>query len=151
VARQSSAVETVIYATPETDASAADDRTADIADEVKRSRLTLEIAGPKSTRVGQTCNFEIRVTNRGRTRVEKVALSVELPAELVHEVAQSLEQKVAAIGPGQTYRALVRTRAKAPGKATLNADVAIGDEADSKTSATVEIGPSTSAARPPRR
>jgi hypothetical protein len=151
VAQKSSAVETVIYATPGTDTSASDDRAADAAVEVKPSRLLLEIAGPRSARVGQTCNFEIRVKNRGRTPVEKITLSVELPAELVHDVAQSLEQEVSMIGPGQTYRALVRTRAKASGEATLNADVAIDDETDAKTSGTIEIRPWAPSARAPRR
>jgi hypothetical protein len=51
-------------------------------------------------------------------RTEKITLSVELPVELVHDVA-ALEQRREELGPSQTYRALVRTRAKAAGKVSL--------------------------------
>jgi hypothetical protein len=151
VAQKSRPVETVIYAAPDGVAPAADEGAAGTEDESKPSRLLLEIDGPRAARIGQTCNFEIRVKNPGRTKAERITLSVELPAELVHEVAQSLEQKVATISPGETYRALVRTRAKSTGKATVKADAAIDDQADAKASAMIDISPGASAGRAPRR
>ncbi len=147
IAQKSRAVETVIYATPDADTPTTVDQTAatDADDDVAPSRLALEIGGPRAARTGETCNFEIRVKNSGRTAVEKIVLSVELPAELVHDVAQALEQKIESIGPGKTYRALVRTRAKAAGKATLKSDVAIQGRVDAKSSATIEIGSASGA------
>jgi hypothetical protein len=143
-------VETVIYATPEAPASN-NARRDDAQDEVAASRLILEIAGPRSARVGQTCNFEIRVKNPERKSAEKITLSVELPAELVHDVAQALEQHVERLGPGQTYRALVRTRAKAAGKVSLKADVTLPGRTAAKSTATIEIaGGSTTASRSDR-
>jgi hypothetical protein len=153
VAQQSQAVETVIFATPGTSAASSINRADSAASEARPARLVLEISGPGSARIGQSCNFEIRVKNPGLAAVRNITLSVELPAELVHEVAPSLEQKVATVGPGQTYRALVRTRVKSSGKATLTADVAIDDRPDAQTTATVEISQPTrlSSSRPPRR
>src|SRR5262245_830602 len=159
VAQKSRAVEIVIYSTPAAADSSgserADQSTRETrpAEEARPSRLLLELAGPKAARVGQTCNFEIRVRNIGKTTVEKVTLSVELPAALVHEVAQSLEQQVGSLPPGRTYRALVRTQAKSGGRATLKTDVAIQGQVESKSSTTIEIvgGPSAASGRPSRR
>jgi uncharacterized repeat protein (TIGR01451 family) len=150
VAQKSRAVETVIYSTPARPEASGSDRAAASADEARPSRLLLEMAGPRSARVGQTCNFEIRVRNIGKTTAEKVTLSVELPAALVHEVAQSLEQQVGALPPGKTYRALVRTQARAAGRATLKTDVAVQGQVETKTSAAIDIGGGSGAGRPLR-
>jgi uncharacterized repeat protein (TIGR01451 family) len=159
VAQKSRAVETVIYSTPAAADASSSERAnkssaeARPADEARPSRLLLELAGPKSARVGQACTFEIRVRNIGKTTVEKVTLSVELPAALVHELAQSLEQQVGSLAPGRTYRALVRTQAKAGGRVTLKTDVAVQGQVETKSSATIEIGEGANATsgRPARR
>jgi hypothetical protein len=141
IAKKSRAVETVIVATPQdADQPARVERTAAEDNAVAPSRLTLEIAGPGSARIGETCNFEIRVRNPGRAAVEKIVLSVELPPELAHAVAPAVEQKIASIAPGETYRALLRTRAKASGAGTLKSDIAIQGRIDARASAKIEIG-----------
>jgi hypothetical protein len=140
VAQKSRSVETVIYSTPAKSEATGSDRAGASAEEPRAARLLLEISGPKAARVGQTCNFEIRVRNIAKTTVEKVTLSVELPAALVHEVAPSLEQQVGSLPPGKTYRALVRTQAKASGRVTLKTDVAIQGQIETKSAATIDIG-----------
>jgi uncharacterized repeat protein (TIGR01451 family) len=150
-AQKSRAVETVIYSTPAKPEPSGPDTATASAEEARPSRLLLEILGPKAARVGQTCNFEIRVRNVGKTTAEKVTLSVELPAALVHEVAPSLEQQVGSLAPGKTYRALVRTQAKATGRVTLKTDVAIQGQIEAKSSATIDIGGGSSASRTSRR
>ena len=97
-----------------------------------------------SAAAGEKCNFEIRVTNTGSATARQLTLSVELPEGLVHEVAQSIEQQIEALAPGQTYRALVRVRARSAGKATVNADVAVGAQVATRLSTAVIVAGATS-------
>lgn len=140
--RQSRPVETVIFATPAADAiaeAADDDRPRD---EFDRQRLNVEIIGPKSAAVGQMCSFEIRVKNANSSPARNFTLSVELPPELVHEVSQSLVQRVASLAPGKAHRALLRVRAKSSGTITLNADVAIQGHVETRSSSTINVSDS---------
>jgi hypothetical protein len=138
---RSHSVETVIVATPRQKAAA----TAAGAPrhEAGRARLSLAVSGPGAALMGETCKFEIRVTNTGSAPADQLTLSVELPDELVHQVGQSLEQHIEKLAPGQTYRALVRAQAKASGKAVLNADVADDGAIVGRSSASVVIGVAT--------
>jgi hypothetical protein len=139
LAEQSRAFETVVYAAPKTRAASSSARSERETDDDERPRLAIEIAGPKTVGVGHMCNIEIRVKNTGTVPAAKFTLSVELPAGLVHEVSQSLEQRVEKLAPGEIYRALLRLRAKAPGRMSLEADVAAQGGATAQSSTTVDV------------
>jgi len=148
MARHSRAVETVIYATPaqEPVSPPASPPVAGVTpprQEQNAPRLALQISGPRSAAPGEKCSFEIRVTNTGSVTARQLTLSVELPEGLVHEVAQSIEQQIAALSPGQTYRARVRVLAQSAGKATLNADVAVGAQVATRLSTAVIVAGTT--------
>jgi uncharacterized repeat protein (TIGR01451 family) len=108
--------------------------------------LRLTISGPPAVGVGQTCQIEIRVTNTGSVPARHLVVSAELPEGLVHEVAQSLEQPVATLAPGATYRALLRLRGEAAGEQTVRAEVGMGDQATLKLSARVRVTPGSESA-----
>lgn len=141
--RQSQTVETIIYAKSEPESEPARHANPNAGHETRNRsaapKLSLEIAGPRTAAVGQFCQFEIRVKNSGPSAAEKLTLSVELPPELVHQKAQSLEQTIDNLAPGLTYRALLRVRVKAAGKLSLNADVASAGRIDAKAAAKIEI------------
>lgn len=139
IARQSRAVETVIYAAPNATGSTSEPSSKAQAGATAPQQLLIEIAGPQSAGVGQPCNFEIRVKNTGRISAQNLILTVELPAQLTHELGPSIEQQVEEMRPGQTYRALVRTRTKSAGKVALSASIAAAGRVAAKLSATVEI------------
>jgi hypothetical protein len=152
MARHSRAVETTIYAPPpekpeEKVAEKAEKKsdpppggkTSPAPRQPENSWLALQIVGPRSVAAGEACSFEIHVRNAGSATARHLTLSVELPDALVHEVAQSIEQHIDALPPGQTYRALVKVRAQSEGKAPLNAEVAVGDRVASRLSTAVVI------------
>jgi hypothetical protein len=84
--------------------------------------LRLTISGPPTVGIGQPCRIEIRVTNTGSLPAHDLVVSAELPEGLVHEVAQSLEQKIETLAPGATYRALLRLRGGAVGEKTVQVE-----------------------------
>lgn len=135
---RSRSVETVIVAIPDRKAPAPGQGPRRHV--AGRARVRLEIAGPRAALIGQACKFEIRVTNQGSATADNLTLSVELPDELVHQVGNSLEQHIAKLGPGQTYRALVRAQARASGSIVLTAEVADDDTIVARSSASVAIG-----------
>ncbi len=162
-ARQSRAVETTIYAAPENNAGndagkkvgkkaenksepSPGGKTSPAPRQPENSWLALEIAGPRAAVAGEKCSFEIRLRNTGSATARQLTLSVELPDGLVHEVAQSIEQHIDALPPGQTYRALVRVQAQSSGKATLSADVATGGRVATQLSTAVVVAASPGAA-----
>lgn len=137
-ARQSRPVETVIYSVPEARSPAA--KAASQPNESADSALRIEVLGPKSVGVGQTCSVEIRVTNRGLAPEQKLALEVELPAGLEHDVARNLSQTIGELGPGKMYRALLNLKAVSSGKALIRIDVERQGQIDATSSATIEVG-----------
>ncbi len=139
---RSHSVETVIVATPRqksvAPAAGAPRR------EATRARLGLAVSGPRAALIGQTCKFEVRVTNAGPAPADQLTLSVELPDELVHQVGPSLEQHIERLAPGQTYRALVRAKANSSGKTVLKVDLSENAAIVARSSASVAIGASSS-------
>jgi uncharacterized repeat protein (TIGR01451 family) len=145
-ARQSRPVETKIFAAPKA-------RSAPVVKENRAPReasavplLRLAISGPPSVGIGQPCQFEIRVTNTGSVPAHDLVVSAELPEGLVHDVAQSLEQRIAKLAPGATYRALLRLRGEAVGEKTIRAEVETGDRAALNLSTRVKVTPASEAA-----
>jgi len=146
--RRSRPVETVIYAAPEPDSAK---RTGPAASENSAGRengavsnglapkpqLRVEVVGPRSILTGQTCDLEIRVLNAGRAPAQKLALEVELPAGLEHEVARNLTQKIGELPAGATHRALLKLKARVPGKAVLQIDVERDGEVVASSSANI--------------
>jgi hypothetical protein len=132
--RRSRPVETVIYAAPEPDSArptkpaasenpAGREQGAVSNGQAPRPQLRIEVVGPRSVITGQPCDLEIRVLNLGGEPAQKLALEVELPAGLKHEVARNLTQEIGELPAGATHRALLKLKARSPGKAVLQIDV----------------------------
>ena len=146
--RRSRPVETVIYAAPEPGSArptkpaasenpAGREQGAVSNGQAPRPQLRIEVVGPRSVITGQPCDLEIRVLNLGGAPAQKLALEVELPAGLEHEVARNLTQKIGELPAGATYRALLKLKARSPGKAVLNIDVERDGEVVASSSASV--------------
>lgn len=140
-ARQSRPAETVIIATPPRKPAARSAASSGPISDARR--LGLEISGPKSASLEQTCAYEIRVKNTGSAPARQLTLTVNLPEGLDHELAPVLVQRIDAIAPGQTYRALLRVRTSAHGKLTFQARVAKPDGSDVQSAATVDVHSAT--------
>lgn len=140
-ARQSRPAETVIIATPARRPAAKSAASSSRPSDARPLRL--EISGPKSASLEQTCAYEIRVKNAGIAPVRQLTLSVELPEGLDHELAPVLVQRVDSIAAGQTYRALLRVRTSARGKKTFQARIATPDGTNVQSSATVDVNRAT--------
>ena len=146
--QKSQSVATVVVATPDRKAPAPAQSPSRRGG--TRPRFNIEISGPGAVSVGQSCRFEIRVTNTGSAAAGNLTLSVELPDQVVHPTGQSLEQHIVTLAPGQVYRALVRAQVEAPGTAVVNVDVAADGSIIAHASRSVVIGPaSTASARLP--
>ncbi|MBI3865831.1 MAG: DUF11 domain-containing protein [Planctomycetia bacterium] len=106
-----------------------------------------EISGPAKVGLNESCSYILTLTNTGTTAARNLVVSIELPPGLVHEVSQSLEQKVASVPPGGSHRSLLKLRAKQPGQSTILAEIVDGNRVAVKLTAHVQVGTAAQAGR----
>jgi hypothetical protein len=135
-ARQSRAVETAVFATPEREAP----RTTQARPSAEPAKLDLEIRAPKSVSPGQTFDIEFIVTNNSRQSVEGANLSVALPPGLVHPQGPELEQPIASIAGCQQYRGRMKVKAVGSGELSPRADVSVRGTIGAQSSVTLRVG-----------
>ena len=108
--------------------------------------VQMSITGPGRVDLDQNVEYILSVVNTGRTPLNRLVLSIELPAGLAHEVSQSIEQEIKTVPAGGTHRALLRLKATQPGLNVINADVASGKSVVMRLKGRVQVD-STTASR----
>ncbi len=99
---------------------------------VRAADAALEVAilGPSQAEVGETVDFELRVTNRGQAAAEDLSLWSEFGEGFEHEAAESpITRDLGDIDPGQSIRVGLRLQVVRPGRWRQRVEVRRDDRA----------------------
>jgi hypothetical protein len=90
---------------------------------VQGAQLQLAISIPQRVSVGQPCQLQYTVSNRGPVKATKVVLSSSLSPMLVHPKGRRLDHKIGTLQAGEVYVARLTVRATSTGEAISRAEV----------------------------
>jgi hypothetical protein len=103
--------------------------------------VQMAITGPGRVNLNDSCSYILSITNTGKSPLQNLVLSIELPPSLVHEVSQSIEQDIRTIPAGASHQALIKLQAKSSGTGIIRADVSSGRRVAMQLKAKVQIQP----------
>lgn len=116
---------------------------------VQGARLQLDVSIPQNVAVGQPCQLQFTVSNRGPVEATKVVLSSSLSPTLVHPQGRQLDHTIGTLKAGDVYVARLTVRATATGEAKSRTVVVAAGGLSEKVEKRIPVFPKRTDVREP--